>query len=60
MLLIYKDPFGSGLQVKECRSEKDIPKILENDGITEDCAECIYWVFVSAQGEYLEGCEDYT
>lgn len=54
MKLIYIDPHCSGLQTVDCASKEDIEKVLENQGMTEDCCEVIHYVYVDKDGTVIE------
>lgn len=59
--LIYIDPFCSGLQVRDCKSIKDIKKLLANEGLESDnCCDIIYYAFVDKDGKVTQGKLDFS
>lgn len=62
MKLIYKDPHCSSLQVVDCKSKKDISKVLDDAGMNEDqCGgDTVYYVFVDKNGKTIEDKLDFT
>lgn len=62
MILIFIDPYSSGLQVINCNKKANIKKVLkENDIDKYQCAgETIYYVFVDKDGTALKGVLDFS
>ena len=63
MKLIYIDPECSGLQIAECKTgkKKEILEILNEQMINkENCADCIYYVFIDKTGKTTKGEIDFS
>ena len=62
MIIVYIDPFCSGLQTLPCKKLEDVEKTLVDAGMDEDsCSgEVVYYVFIGKDGSKVADDLNYT